>query len=402
MIQTSNILIIVDDQIALDELTRLCKNESFNIMCSQDGHNGFEIFKNEQIDIVITDINVPGIDGMELLKKMKSLKKEIPVIMITGYDNVDHTLNAIRLGALDYLKKPIDLNEFHIALGRAKDIVNATQKVGKYPSVLMADDEDVPRRELARFLEKEGYYVSQACNGEEALDLFKEKKFEIILLDIKMPKMSGIEALHKMSKISDDFAAIILTGYGDESSAIQALRDGAFNFLKKPVDLDELLVTIEKGIENIVLKRSFKYKVRELELANQIVAQLSENEENAIFITKEDMGIIKEKGIKILNTFSDKLFVFDEKMKILELNQSFIDSYGKHETIDQANFLKMLFNQENEINFNELNDKINEVISKPIGSILYFVKENLNITFISSKLKTKEMKKKIFFGIIKS
>ncbi|MBF0102103.1 MAG: response regulator [Desulfobacterales bacterium] len=383
-----SILIIEDDTIALDELSQLCKKESFTVFSAQNGKEGYDLFIKEKPDVVISEISLPKINGLELLEKIKQIKKETPVIVITGYTNTDYALEAIRFGAIDYLKKPLNLDEFFIALGRARDSVVANKKLENYPCLLLADDEDIPRMELASFLKKEGYSVSQARNGEDVLNLFKEKKYEIALLDIKMPKMTGIEALHKMRKMTDDFEAIILTGYGDESTAIQALRDGAFNFLKKPVDLEELLVTIQKGIDSIVLKRAFKYKMRELELANQIITQLTEDEKNAIIIAKDDIDVIKRKCNDVLNTISDNMVIFDEKLNIITSNQSFKNSFGESQTLDHDGLIKKLYIQE-------------QIQSKAIGSISHISENNLQITLMSAILKIQNKKNKVFLGIIK-
>ena len=92
--------------------------------------------------------------------------------------------------------------------------------------------------------------------------MFQEKKIDIVLLDLKMPKKGGIETLHEMRKITDDFEAIILTGYSDETSAIQAMRDGAINILQKSDDTEKTISEIKKAIEKLCSERSLKYRNR--------------------------------------------------------------------------------------------------------------------------------------------
>ena len=106
--------------------------------------------------------------------------------------------------------------------------------------VLLIDDEELIRRRLSEILTMEGYEVSVAENGEAGLEIFKKENPEIVVVDIKMPGMNGIEVLRQVKEISSQTEVVIITGHGGTETAVQALRGGAYDYITKPISIDEL------------------------------------------------------------------------------------------------------------------------------------------------------------------
>jgi DNA-binding NtrC family response regulator len=125
-------------------------------------------------------------------------------------------------------------------------------------SILMVDDEMIILKTLAIKLSDEGFEVSTASNGEKAIKLLKTEQFDLVITDLMMEGVDGIKVLREAKKLDPDIAAIILTGYGDLTSAVDALRLGADDYLLKPCDIDELLFRISKCIEKQELKKRVK------------------------------------------------------------------------------------------------------------------------------------------------
>ena len=113
-------------------------------------------------------------------------------------------------------------------------------------NILSADDDEALVNLLSRELLDEGYNVSVAYDGAQAITLSKEKKFDIAILDIKMPKKDGLEVLKFVKENSPSTKVIMLTAYADVANALAAKKLGAEDFLEKPYDLGELLSTIER------------------------------------------------------------------------------------------------------------------------------------------------------------
>jgi DNA-binding NtrC family response regulator len=131
--------------------------------------------------------------------------------------------------------------------------------------ILIVDDEKSQRDILAGYLDKEGHSVSTAESGFEALKLFEDKYFEVALIDLKMPGMDGIELLKKLKEINPEIQVIMMTAYGTIESAVEAMRLGAYHYVNKPINLDELKLNIKKALERYHLLSENKYLRTELE-----------------------------------------------------------------------------------------------------------------------------------------
>ncbi len=112
--------------------------------------------------------------------------------------------------------------------------------------ILVVDDEDALRTVLSGELSSAGYDVSTASDGEEALTEVQNKKFDLLLLDIKMPRLDGFEVLKYVKKNNPSVKVIMLTGFADLKNAIESKKLGAEDFVSKPYDLVDLLTTIER------------------------------------------------------------------------------------------------------------------------------------------------------------
>lgn len=133
--------------------------------------------------------------------------------------------------------------------------------------ILVVDDEEIIRDSISYILESEGYEVDKAENGKVAYDKIKEKQFDLVITDIEMPAMKGTELLEKTKLLAPQTAVIIITAFGSLDTAITALRNGASDYILKPVEFDELLIKVKKLfevkdllIENKVLREEINRK----------------------------------------------------------------------------------------------------------------------------------------------
>ncbi len=113
-------------------------------------------------------------------------------------------------------------------------------------SILVVDDEEALRTVLSSELESEGYAVASAGDGDEAMAVLQEKAFDLVLLDIKMPRVDGFEVLRFIKERYPTTKVIMLTGFADLKNAIESKKLGAEDFVSKPYDLVDLLTTIER------------------------------------------------------------------------------------------------------------------------------------------------------------
>ncbi len=117
------------------------------------------------------------------------------------------------------------------------------------PSILVVDDEAAIRRTLREILEYEDFAVDEAVDGKEALEKAKASRYDLILLDVKMPKMDGLEVLSSLSNDQPEVPVIMISGHGTVETAVEATKLGAYDFIEKPPDLNRLLLTIRNGLD---------------------------------------------------------------------------------------------------------------------------------------------------------
>lgn len=123
------------------------------------------------------------------------------------------------------------------------------------PVVLLVDDEDTIRLFLEKTLREEGYIPLTAATGEKAVETVLKELPDLVILDLKLPDMNGLEVLKKIKNNIGEVCVIMLTAFGDIETAVKAMKEGAFDFVNKPVNLEQLLLTVEKGLESQKLNR---------------------------------------------------------------------------------------------------------------------------------------------------
>lgn len=144
--------------------------------------------------------------------------------------------------------------------------------------ILIIDDEQPIRKALKEILEYEKYEIEEAKSGIEGLEKIQENKYDIVLCDIKMPQMDGIETLEKIMEFNPEIPVVMITGHGNVETAVEALRKGAYDFIEKPLDMNRLLVSVRNAKEKKTLVRETKKLRRKINKTYQIVGKSKEIE----------------------------------------------------------------------------------------------------------------------------
>src|SRR5215212_8161420 len=138
-------------------------------------------------------------------------------------------------------------------------------------NILIIDDEKSIRKTLTEILSYEGYKIDEAGDGEEGLKKFKEKTYDLVLCDIKMPKLDGIEFLEKAKQVNADIPIITISGHGNIETAVEAVKKGAYDYISKPPDLNRLLITIRNAMEKNSLVTETKTLKRKAFKAQEMI-----------------------------------------------------------------------------------------------------------------------------------
>ncbi|MBA2762254.1 MAG: sigma-54-dependent Fis family transcriptional regulator [Segetibacter sp.] len=140
-------------------------------------------------------------------------------------------------------------------------------------TILIIDDERAIRKTLNEILGFEGYKIEEAADGEEGLKKFQEKTYDVVLCDIKMPKLDGIEFLSKATAINPDVPIIMISGHGNIETAVEAVKKGAFDYISKPPDLNRLLITIRNAKDKTNLVKETKVLKRRANKVQEMIGE---------------------------------------------------------------------------------------------------------------------------------
>ncbi|MCD2382541.1 sigma-54-dependent transcriptional regulator, partial [Borreliella americana] len=209
--------------------------------------------------------------------------------------------------------------------------------------ILVADDEKNIREGIATYLEDEGYFVFTASDGEEALETIENENLDVIISDLRMPQISGEKLLKIVKEKNLGIPFIILTAHGTVDSAVDAMREGAYDFLTKPLDLERLLLIIKRSLnkkenkddentnlENILIRKDLKYyekivgKSLLMQKIFELVIKIAKS--NASVLITGESGVGKEiiaDAIFDLSNRNDKPFI---KVNCAALSESILES----------------------------------------------------------------------------
>ena len=187
--------------------------------------------------------------------------------------------------------------------------------------ILLIDDEEVNVRVLSMSLRVDGYEVVTAYSGEEGLEVFDRESPDIVLTDIKMPGMDGLEVLRRIKKRRPEAEVIIITGHGDIDSAIEALQYGASDFINKPIRDEALAISLKRARDKLDIRRQLKAYTDDLE--------------NMVRIATEEVHRKSSFQAKLIKSSNDGIVATDDEWKIVIFNPGAekIFGYKKHEVV---------------------------------------------------------------------
>ncbi len=191
--------------------------------------------------------------------------------------------------------------------------------------ILLVDDEESIRNLMRMNLELDGHTVFTAADGPSALELFAKESPDVVLLDVRLPGMDGIEVLGRIKRADPDAEVVIITGHGDMHMAVDCLRKDASNFLTKPVSEDILSLSVKQSLDRLALKRKLKQYTRNLETlvreANMELERAYQFRENIIENSPDAIVCIRKGGeIIIFNSAAEKLLGYKKDQVIGKMN----------------------------------------------------------------------------------
>src|SRR5574341_700883 len=315
------ILVIDDEEIICSLLKDTLTDEGYYVETVTNSIEGLEkLIRGEPFDILLTEIRKQKKDGMQVLKEVKNRIPDIIVIIITGYPSIETIRETSEYNAFDYITKPLDPDEVCDCIKRSLDARKLSREFKipeKPPRILVVDDMQSALFLSEGVLEDEGYHAEIAQNGQEALEKFKQKHFDIVIADLHMPGMDGIELLNNIKKLDIKTLVIIMTARPSIESAIKAFRHGAYDYITKPIDPDTIINTIQRGYENYHLEINTDKLLNRLQDLRQQM-------------TDENIALLRERNFAhtIIDATPHIIIATDEHANISAINHTAIELLG--------------------------------------------------------------------------
>lgn len=233
----ARILIVDDEQDTCANLSDILTDLGYEVDTANDGFAALELVKQRPYDVALLDLRMPGMDGLELYRRMRDISAETVAIVVTAYASSDTAKSVLASGAFKILSKPVNIGNLLSFVAQALDS----------PLVLVVDDDHDLCDNLWEILHERGYRVCLAHDLTGAEKKLAEHRFHVVLIDFKLPTGTGQDLLRKLRSVDPEARSVLITGHRSEMEArVQnALEAGANAVCYKPFDVQTLISTVE-------------------------------------------------------------------------------------------------------------------------------------------------------------
>lgn len=249
------ILVIDDDRMNCDLLQAVLTRHGYDVHTATSGLEGLNLFRQYAPRVTILDLRMPEMDGLTVLKEIRAIDPHAPVIILGGGATEIQENQARALRVTDFVRKGLSLDVLVEGVNRVvqqpvrKQEAIRGQLAGPVAdtgeTVLVVDDEQLVRDLLVQFLSLRGYRALGVKDGPEALSMVEQAAPDLILLDLMLPGMNGVEVLHRLRDKHFTGTIIIVTGSYDEELLQDAWSLHPQEVISKPIDLEKLLAIIQ-------------------------------------------------------------------------------------------------------------------------------------------------------------
>ncbi|KPA14194.1 response regulator receiver modulated CheW protein [Candidatus Magnetomorum sp. HK-1] len=252
-------LLIVDEDPAITmNLKVLLENRNCIVHTAKNAEEALSIIDKNDVNIMITGYKLPGMDGIELIRHSKRIRHDLQCLLTSAYADLQITIKAMKAGAVNFIRKPLKISEFSVAVDEAIDCLQGIRNF-RTKILLVEDSTSIRKLELRMLMDTGFHNIVEAVNGEDAIEaLEKNSDIGLIISDWNMPKKTGIELLEWL-KTNDKFKHIpfiMATAQGAKKQVVEAFDKGANNYVIKPFGRRDLKIALEetlpkrKDIEN--------------------------------------------------------------------------------------------------------------------------------------------------------
>jgi CheY-like chemotaxis protein len=251
------VLVVDDEVVVLTVLREILRRSGYRVTTAASAEEAIDLMQKRTFDLVLTDKNLPGASGLEVLRVARGLDPPPAVVMITAYSSYDSAVTALDIGAQDYIEKPIrdvEALRFRIrrALSRRNEQLARNREATKEERarIMVVEIEGSRRQLMAEFLGRT-YEVTTAANGEDALVLLLKDRFDLVIADRNLPGMSGLRVIEQAQRLLPHCASVLYTAYPSYETVKEAFELGVDAYLVRPnQDLKALAEKVENALRS--------------------------------------------------------------------------------------------------------------------------------------------------------
>jgi len=257
-VEPCSVVVANDDSEVRQLVGEYLTGRGFRVLEADNGLEALLLVKRAQPAAIVLDIHMPRLGGVEVLRSIRAFYPKVVVAVVTGDDNLELHRRMVELGAAAVFVKPVPLPMLAAALmgtsGAEPEPASAAPAgpssgpSADRISVLVIDDDDGVRELLVDYCTQAGYDVREAADAASGLREVVGAAPDVILLDIQMPGLSGVQALPALQAVAPDASIVMVSGTADADVAREALTHGALDYVTKPIDFDYLARTLETAI----------------------------------------------------------------------------------------------------------------------------------------------------------
>ena len=248
VVPTGHEVLVVDDEaVVLTVLREALRRGGYRVTTAASAEEAIDLMHKRRFDLVLTDKNLPGASGLDVLRAARKLTPAPAIVLITGHTSYDSAVEALDIGAHDYIEKPIrDVEDLRFRIRRAlsrrdeqlarpKPKSTGTGAGERAGRVLVVEVEGARRQLIAEYLGKK-HNVTAAKDGDEALALLKRESFDLVLADRHLPGTSGLRVIEHAQRLLPHCASVLYTAYPSYDSVKEAFATGVDAYLVRPSD----------------------------------------------------------------------------------------------------------------------------------------------------------------------
>jgi two-component system, NtrC family, response regulator HydG len=237
---TRSILIVDDNESLAKTMSFVLRRRGYDAVTARDGREAIEQAAAGDFDVILMDIKMPQLNGVEAYRKIKESRPGALVMMMTAYSVDDLVQQALAEGAYGVIYKPLDIEKVISLIERARSGPSGVR-------VLVVDDQPGLCTTLRNILARRGCVVSTASSGEDAIALAREQTHDLIFIDMKLPTIDGLQTYLAIKELRPHAVVIVMTAYREEmaSRVSEALGACAYTCLYKPLDLENVLLIVD-------------------------------------------------------------------------------------------------------------------------------------------------------------